>query len=111
MLFRSFAAGDLASWARRLGDADLPVLRSTARQIARLAAAGDEDLGTREVADVVLRDPLMTARLYKHIRRVGGDRQLAEITTVDRMITKVRSFGTSACQALKTCSASYLVRP
>jgi HD-like signal output (HDOD) protein len=81
-----FAAGDLAAWVKRLGDADLPVLRSTARQIARLAAAGDEALDTRDVAALVLRDPLMTARLYMHIRRVGGNRQLAEITTVDRMI-------------------------
>lgn len=81
-----FAAGDLASWARRLADADLPVLRSTSRQIARLASAGDDAIGTRDLAELVMRDPLMTARLYKHIRRVGGDRQLAEITTVDRMI-------------------------
>ena len=81
-----FAAGDLASWARRLADADLPVLRSTSRQIARLAAAGDDAIGTRELAELVMRDPLMMARLYTHIRRVGGDRQLAETTTVDRMI-------------------------
>lgn len=79
-------ARDLASWVKCLGESDLPVLRSTTRQLARLARADDEVIGTRELAEVVIRDPLMTARLYKHIRRVGGERQLAEITTVDRMI-------------------------
>ncbi len=79
-------ASDLASWVKCLGDADLPVLRSTKRQIGRLAAVGDEGIDTRELADVITRDPLMTACLYQHIRRVGGERQLAEITTVDRMI-------------------------
>ena len=79
-------ASDLASWVKCLGEADLPVLRSTKRQIGRLATVGDETIGTRELAEVVIRDPLMTTRLYQHICRVGGVRQLAEITTVDRMI-------------------------
>jgi HD-like signal output (HDOD) protein len=80
------APADLPAWLDRLGDANLPVMRSTVRQIARLSAAGDESVSARELADVVIRDPLMSARLYRHMRRVGGDRQLAEITTVDRMI-------------------------
>lgn len=80
------APADLPTWVERLGDADIPVLRSTARQIARLAAGGEEAIATHELAQVVLRDPLMTTRLYRHVRRVGGGRQLAEITTVDRMI-------------------------
>lgn len=80
----AFRPGPLDQWVARLSDADLPILRSTAR---RLAAMDEDEAGLRELGEVVLRDPLMTAKLYVHMKRVAGDgHDQAEITTVDRMI-------------------------
>lgn len=79
-------ACNLECWVERLSGADLPILRATARQFARMAAEGDEELSPRDIAQVVLRDPMMTAKLYVHLQRVTGARKLADITTVDRNI-------------------------
>lgn len=82
-----FGPGTLHQWVARLGTADLPVLRSTARALAAFSAEGDEEVHLHSVAQVVLCDPLMTAKLYVHMDRVAGDKHdLAEITAVDRMI-------------------------
>ena len=80
------SACSLDCWVERLSGADLPILRATARQFSRMAAEDDEDLSPRDIAQVVLRDPLMTAKLYVHLQRVTGARKLADITTVDRNI-------------------------
>jgi HD-like signal output (HDOD) protein len=79
--------GSLNQWVARLSEADLPILRSTARRLAAMATAEEELIQLRELAEVVLCDPLMTAKLYVHMDRVAGDtHDLAEITSVDRMI-------------------------
>lgn len=83
---REFRRGDLKTWVEALARADIPVLRSTSRELDSIAAADDENLNPRDVAAIVLRDPLMTARLYVHMQRKQGARKLAEITTVDRML-------------------------
>ena len=79
-------ACSLDGWIERLSGADLPILRATARQFARMAAEGDDELSPRDIAQIVLRDPMMTAKLYVHLHRVTGGRTLADITTVDRNI-------------------------
>ena len=81
-----FPAGSLESWVARLTAADFPVLRSTTRQLARLAIDDGDSIGPRDIAKIVIRDPLMSAKLYMHSKRVLGDHKLAEITTVDRLI-------------------------
>jgi len=82
-----FGPGPLLQWVARLSAADLPILRMTARRLASVAADDHEQVGLRDLADLVLCDPLMTAKLYVHMRRVTGTRhELADITTVDRMI-------------------------
>jgi HD-like signal output (HDOD) protein len=82
-----FGPGSLNQWVARLSDADLPILRSTARRLASMASGEEELIQLRELAEVVLCDPLMTAKLYVHMDRVAGDtHDLTEITSVDRMI-------------------------
>lgn len=83
----AFGPGTLDDWVARLSTADLPVLRVTARRLAALAAGDEDAVGVRGLAEVVQGDPLMTAKLYVHMKRVAGDsHDQAEITTVDRMI-------------------------
>ena len=82
-----FMPDTLDHWVARLSDADLPVLRSTARRLACFAAQADEGVNLKEVAESVLSDPLMTAKLYVHMKRAyGRNHDLADVTTVDRMI-------------------------
>lgn len=82
-----FGPGSLNQWVARLTDADLPVLRATVRALNGFAAEDDEEVNLHCVAQAVLCDPLMTARLYVHMDRVAGERhEQAELTTVDRMI-------------------------
>lgn len=78
--------GDIETWVARLGEADLPILRSTARRWERLALAGDDRLSPHDLAELVMRDPLMTARLFVHVKRRFGKRDMAEITTANRII-------------------------
>lgn len=81
-----FTAGNLESWVIRLSDTNLPILRSTARQFTRLVAEEEDTLSPRDVVDIVLRDPLMTAKAYVHLKQVVGDRKLGEITTVGGIV-------------------------
>lgn len=72
---------DLASWVRHFRAAELPVLRATARRMAELNEA--DTAGPRDLADVVLGDPLATTRLFARlaIRRADGD-----ATTVEGLV-------------------------
>ncbi|OYW35183.1 MAG: metal-dependent hydrolase, partial [Hydrogenophilales bacterium 12-61-10] len=54
-------AKGLAGWLAYLGEADIPVLKSSARALERLHA--DESLlNPRSIANVVTDDPLMTVK-------------------------------------------------
>lgn len=75
----------LAHWTDWLADADIPVLRPSAQALA-LAADREDDISPRELAEIVLRDPLLTARLYVHVARFRSGRAAADITAVERMI-------------------------
>lgn len=83
---QEYQRSDLKTWVEALARADIPVLRSTSRELSSIAAQDDDNLNPRDVAATVLRDPLMTARLYLHAQKTTGSRHLAEVTTVDRMI-------------------------
>lgn len=82
-----FGPASLNQWVARLSETEIPVLRSTVRALNAFAAEGDEEVHLQSVAHTVLCDPLMTAKLYVHMDKVAGKtHDLAEITTVDRMI-------------------------
>jgi HD-like signal output (HDOD) protein len=86
VLPQEYLRGDLETWVEALARANLPVLRSTSRELNNIATEDDDSLNPRDVAAIVLRDPLTTARLYLHAQKTHASRQLTEITTVDRMI-------------------------
>ncbi len=72
---------DLAGWVRKFARADIPVLRATAKALAEMQA--EDTAGPRELADVVLGDPLATARLFA---RLSGKRQASDATTVEGLV-------------------------
>ena len=75
----------LADWVAYLGQADLPVLKHTARELERLR--GNEALlNARNVADVVTDDPLMTVKLLRHLQTHKHRKQEYELVDVKQVL-------------------------
>ena len=75
----------LAQWLIFLADAEIPVLKHTAREIARLRQ--DEDnLGARDVAAVVLQDPMMAARLLRYLQAHKHKSQSRELVQIEQTL-------------------------
>ena len=71
---------NLDDWVARLSGIEIPVLRHTARELARLREDPDA-IDARSVAHVLLHDPLMTAKLLRHFE---GTRRKGRSTEVVR---------------------------
>lgn len=63
----------------------LPVLSRTVTELARLREKGD-DLNGRELAAVILHDPIMTVKVLRYIKARRSRSQTTDITTIDRAI-------------------------
>lgn len=72
---------DLETWVLFFSGADLPVLRHTARQLEEAHARIDRING-RDVARIVLQDPLMTVKVLAYIQPFSGKRLRSDITTI-----------------------------
>lgn len=72
---------DLETWVLFFSGADLPVLRHTARQLEEARARIDRVNG-RDVARIVLQDPLMTVKVLAYIQPFAGKSLRSEITTI-----------------------------
>jgi len=72
---------DLETWVLFFSGADLPVLRHTARQLDEARANIDRVSG-RDIARIVLQDPLMTVKVLAHIQPIAGKSLRNEITTI-----------------------------
>jgi len=83
MLERTFK--DIKTWVAYLSQADLPVLALTAQRLAALREKEDQ-VGGREIAGVVLQDPLMTLKVLAYIESHRRRSQNADITTIARAI-------------------------
>ncbi len=75
----------LTQWVAALSARNLPVLRQTAQDIGQLRVRGEAVTG-REVAQVVLRDPLMTLNLLRFSQARLRHRAVSEMTTVEHVI-------------------------
>jgi HD-like signal output (HDOD) protein len=75
----------LDEWLAYLGTVDIPVLRHTARELARLHA-DETHFTARAVADVVTGDPLMTLKLLRHLQRHKLSRQKYELVDVKQVL-------------------------
>ena len=75
------APTSLAGWIQAIGSAEIPVLERTARAIDSLAEHED-DVAPRELAALVLDDPLMSLKLLVHASRRRPARMTGETETV-----------------------------
>jgi HD-like signal output (HDOD) protein len=79
------APRSLVAWIDALADQEIPVLAETAQEIVVLAAQPDLVSAT-QLADVILRDPLMTVRVFATLARLRGSRPGTEVTHVEGCI-------------------------
>ena len=76
---------DLAAWVAFLGSAEIPILRQTARRLDE-ARQNIEQIGAREIAAIVLQDPLMAVRVLAYIQPIHGKHLRSAITTIGNAV-------------------------
>ena len=74
-------AKGLEYWISTLTRADLPVLRQTARDLAALRA-DNKRLNAHSVAEVIVRDPIMTVKLLRYLQMHKSRAQTTEVIQV-----------------------------
>ncbi len=77
---------DLDNWVAYFSGMELPILRKTAARLEEARLRIDSVTG-REVAAIVLQDPLMAVRVLSYIHPLGGKRLHSEITNIGNAIT------------------------
>jgi len=75
----------LTDWIARFGQAEIPVLKHSARELERLRAENGL-LNARTVAGVVTDDPLMTVKLLRHMQLHKGAHQRHELVDVKQAL-------------------------
>ena len=76
---------DIDAWVKFFSDAELPILRQTLRRLDEAHAKIDSISG-REIAAIVLQDPLLTVRVLSHIQPLSGKRLHSDITNIGNAI-------------------------
>lgn len=78
-------AKDVKDWVKFLKTADIPVLKQTAREIAYLKA--DEDnVSARDIAMVVLNDPMMVFKVLTYAQMHKGRNQVQDLAQVEQAL-------------------------
>lgn len=72
---------DLESWVLYFSSAEMPILRHTARRLEEARQNIDRVSG-RDVARIVLQDPLMAVRVLAYIQTFRGKHLRSDITTI-----------------------------
>ena len=75
-------------WALFFASAEIPVLRRTAEELRRLHEDA-ERTDTRIIAQAVMHDPLLTLRVLQYIEVHRGERQVTDITTIERALVMI----------------------
>lgn len=75
----------LEHWVSLLTHADLPVLKHTARDLSALRA-DDKSLNTHSIAEIIARDPMMTAKLLRYLQQHKSKAQTAEVVQVEQAL-------------------------
>lgn len=78
----------LDAWVAFFVQADLPVLRHSVTALERLRENA-ETTNSRGLVEVILHDPLFTLRVLRYIETHRTQRQLTDITTIDRAIMMI----------------------
>lgn len=81
----SRAPASLQAWARAIQEFDIPVLERTVQGI-RALREDEDDVAPRDIAEVVLNDPLMALKVLSHASRRRPSRMIGEVETVTAAI-------------------------
>jgi HD-like signal output (HDOD) protein len=82
---QELATRDISAWIDFIRNAEIPVLKHTAREIARLKE--DEDnLSARAISSAVLNDPMMVFKVLTFSQKHKGKKQLQDIVQADQAI-------------------------
>lgn len=75
----------LEEWVEFLSQAEIPVLKQTARDLAILHKDA-ENLSALSVASIIARDPMMTVKLLRHLQQNKHRRQEHEVVEVEQAL-------------------------
>ncbi|WP_153117944.1 HDOD domain-containing protein [Rhodocyclus tenuis] len=75
------ALKDIESWVLFYSGAEMPILRQTARRLEQ-ARERIDDVNGRDIAAIVLQDPLMAVRVLAYIQPYRGRYLRSDITTI-----------------------------
>jgi HD-like signal output (HDOD) protein len=75
----------LDGWVAFLSSAQIPVMKQTARDLAALHEDA-ENISARGVADVIVRDPMMTAKLLRYLQGHKHRTQEHEVVQVEQAL-------------------------
>lgn len=78
----------LDSWVGYLSQAEIPVLKRTMRELSRLRQ-NEENVTGRQLAGIILFDPLMALRLLAYLEAHRRKSQNTDITTIDRAVMMI----------------------
>lgn len=76
---------DLDAWVSFLSNAEIPILRQTARRLEEARQNSDQISG-RDIAAIVLQDPLLAVRVLAYIQTFGGKHLRSDITTIGNAV-------------------------
>ena len=79
---------DIDSWTLFFNNNDLPVLNATKRRLGEMRADLDQ-VDTRELAHLILQDPIMTVRVLAFTRPIRGRSLQHDITTIASAVMMV----------------------
>ena len=72
---------DLDSWVLFFSNAEMPILRQTVRRLDE-ARQNIDQISGRDIANIVLQDPLMAVRVLAYIQPFRGKHLRSDITTI-----------------------------
>ncbi len=84
MMFAGLPRNDSA-WVRALDSAEIPVLRRTVEELARLREH-EERVIARDIARVLLHDPMFTLQVLRYLQTHRRAAQITDITTVEHAL-------------------------
>ena len=76
---------DLRGWVAFLGNAEIPILKQTQRDLLALRDAGEKS-SAHEIAIIIARDPLMTTRLLRYLQLHKRRSQTNEVLEVEQAL-------------------------
>ncbi|MDP1651141.1 MAG: HDOD domain-containing protein [Rhodocyclaceae bacterium] len=79
---------DLEGWVAYFNQANIPVLRHTAQQLAVLRANANK-CNARAISSVILHDPMMTLRVLAYIEAKRSASRQTDITTIERALMMI----------------------